>query len=174
MVEKGYTKPAKVARWLLYGVVLSCIPFLVAAGYEWYIGYDFTLFKVDYVPGFVTITFSVAANACGYATDEERIFSSAWKKVFSIISLVSLGICLLFYSWLLSSEETTIAGNENYTEDTIITEVVEEKSLGRADIRADRSIVIAKITAVALVGNIIMGVVLECGAKDRQSSNVQQ
>lgn len=173
MVEKGYTKPVKVARWILYGVVLSCIPFLVAAGYEWYIGYEFNLFKIDYVPGFVTITFSVAANACGYATDEERMFSSTWKKIFSIISLVSLCLCLLFYSWLLSSEKNIAMESESHTEDISVTEVIQEGNWRDPDIREDRSIVIAKITAVALIGNIAIGVALEYGTKEKQSSNVQ-
>lgn len=179
-----YSKLEKVARWLVYGVILSCAPFLLAAGYEWYIGYDFDLLKVEYVPGFVTITFSVAANVCGYATDIEREFKQTAKRIFAILSAGSLCLCLLFYSWLLSSERSmppdkvvenveAVYINKAETESGVETFVIDD--LGSDElatkIRADRATVIAKIVLVILLVNVAFGSVLEYFSSDTMASN---
>ena len=59
---------------------LSVVPFLIVAFYDWYIGHDFNPFKLKYTPDFILIIFAVAANACGYATDIEKITHEFFKK----------------------------------------------------------------------------------------------
>lgn len=178
-VGERYSKLEKVARWLIYGVILSGVPFFLAAGYEWYIGYEFNLLKIEYVPGFVTITFSVAANACGYVTDIERSFKysvfKAIKRVFMILSAGSLCVCLVFYSWLLGEERNVLpveavsgigisSTDELESKNGIETFVISEREENEKamSVRTDRATVIAMIVAVFLVVNVIIGVIIEC------------
>jgi len=178
-VGKGYSKVEKVLRWLFYGVILSCVPFLMAAGYEWYIGYEFELFRIEYVPGFVTITFSVAANTCGYATDIEREFVQGAKRVFKFLSAGSLCLCLLFYAWLLSSERSVPSVNTGNNIETATVEEIEvesdietfviddlEPNELAMSVREDRAIVIAKIVSALLLVNVIIGAILEYFSSD--------
>lgn len=185
-VGKGYSKFGKVLRWLFYGVILSCVPFLVAAAYEWYIGYNFNVLKVEYLPGFVTITFSVAANACGYATDREKSsecpsFENI-KPVFLFLAIVSLCACLLFYSWILGDERRTFPVDMGNSVETSPTYVLESRTDGEANIvsdsesseaemsiRTNRAMVIAIIVAGVLTVNIMIGVIIECFSLDTRT-----
>lgn len=143
MVER-YSKGEKVYRWLLYGVALSVIPFLIAAFYDWYVGYDFNLFQIKYTPDFILITFAVAANACGYSTDKEKMSPQHLKKCGESFSIISLFCCTLFYAMLLGSK-----GNEDTTKNWL-----EEVAEGRVE-------TLAIIAVIFLAVNILFGILLE-------------
>lgn len=135
IVSSQYGALEKVVRWITYGVTLSAVPFFVAATYEWFIGYDFCLFKPEYAPDFLLITFAVSTNVCGYSTDAEKHFPPKPKKIMSTVSAVTMAGCILVYSWYLSTKPQQIT--------------------------PDRSNIIIIVVCFVLVLNIFFGCLIE-------------
>lgn len=137
---KKFSKREKIGRYLFYTVLLSMAPFLLSAIYIWWIGYGFNLFKPEYIPDFVLITFAVAANVCGCATDIERNFSEKGKRGFAGLAVLSLLGCVFFYSLLLC---------------------IDEEALKSGGEQASRARILFFISAVFLLANASVGVIME-------------
>lgn len=120
MVKEGYSTGEKLGRWILYGFIISTIPFLAATVYKWWIGYTFTIFKIEYAPSFLAITISVVGNVCGYATDRERVFNKKWKSFFRLFSVITLVVCMFFYALLLNTNGIVQIKSNEQPEETSI------------------------------------------------------
>lgn len=167
----------KWVRWFIYGVVVSFIPFLAAAVYKWWIGYEFTLLNLEYVPSFVAITISFAGNVCGYTTNIEKEFNPKCKRAFSFLSIATLLACVFFYALLLNTEESAqIKESIQIDEETSITlsaegdVVVDEEYLSNDlnSIAADRIIMVAYISGGLFIINFFMGGTIEGGLPHRK------
>lgn len=136
-----YSKFQKVRRFLFYTVVLSIVPFFAAAIYDWYIGYDFCLFKSEYTPDFVLITFAIAASVCGSATDEEKFCESnaKWTKRSTRVAIATMFICLFFYALLLNTGDFALR-----TEEVV----------------KNRAMILAIASGILLLPNVVLGSVI--------------
>lgn len=98
-------KKIKICRWLGFGVILSCVPIILSVVFNWIVGYNFSALegKIEYFTDFVLVVFSVAVNACSYATDG-RI---RWGC--TIISIISIGFGIVAYSYFFGKASGIIS-----------------------------------------------------------------
>lgn len=84
----------RIVLWLLFGVLISIIPIVLALVYDLISGYSFSAIKMEYLSDFILVIVAVAANVCNASLSEK--IEWVWFG-FSIIALI-YGIGL--YSFL--------------------------------------------------------------------------
>lgn len=174
----------KILRWVLFGVVLSIIPFTLVVIRNWVI--DHKVLELEYLLDLLLITFAIAVNALSLITDNEKQIRMEMRVLFGIVSGVSMLICIAmyfsFYEDCLLNDKLLeqIMTIEYSAEDISLNEDAFQKleltkqMIAELSPKSERLVMLIKFSMVILLINGIIGLVVEIVAgycEKKQQSN---
>lgn len=131
----------KVYRWIVFGVAVSLIPYLLTLLFNWIVGYDFN--PSESMPDVLLITFAIGCNALSNEIYAFEGFPNILRKIFITLTSGSLIFCLGLYFTLFN----------NYG-------FLSESTRNKLNLEMNRVYFIFYVTIAIIIINTLLGLVI--------------